>query len=212
MAGIKPDSGWEKELKEIIASKEAELTGIILENKKKKENEQDIINSVEKVIESRVESTLGLIKPREELGIASSPRLEKRPYGTPEITGKTDDLNLPVAEKDKYPHLYEYEMVMPELTDVAAVDLLFRIEIRAEKIRGENEPRMSVFLRAYHKYSDTLLDQKGYLELPYGPADQKSVDDFVKSTILRFIESWYTRKIGEEKDKEREYEVKIVVR
>jgi len=212
MAKIGPDNGWEKELKKIIGSKEAELSKIILGNRKRKETELDVVASIEKVIEERVRNIITLIKPREEIGIATPPRFEKRPYRQPEPTGTGDDLSLPSRLKDRYPHLYEYEMIMPELADVVAANLLFRIEVRGEKKRGEEIPKMSVFLRAYHKYSDTRLDQKGNLELPYEPADEKKVDDFVKDSITGFIESWYTRKIGEEMDREREYEVKIVVK
>ena len=154
---------------------------------------------------------MDLVKSNEKLGINSGPTFVSRPHGQLKPTGKKDELCPVRDKKDKYPHVYEYELVMPKLSDVLAVNLLFRIEIRRRIIEGNN-PEMSLFFRAYHKYLDTQLDQKGFLELPYGTADRKKVDDFVKKTYGTFIESWYLRKIGEERDKEREYEVKIRVK
>jgi len=211
MSRITNDKNWEKEIKKIIREKEKELTAVIGERESKQAEEKKIVNSIEAVVEARGRRIIDLIKSNEKLGIASAPVFELRPHGSSKSASGKEGLSTIKYKKDKYPHVYEYELVMPKLSDVLAVNLLFRIDIRRRVLEG-NKFEMSLFLRAYHKYPDNQLDQKGFLEIPYGTPDRKKVDEFVKNSYGTFIESWYVRKIGEERDKEREYEVKIRVK
>ncbi len=211
MTKIKNDKNWEKEIKKIIREKETELKAVIDERDSKRNEELDIVSSIEEVVEARSRNIIDMVNSNEKLGISPAPHFELRPHGQPKSAAKKDDLNPVRIKKDKYPHVYEYELVMPKLSDVLAVNLLFRIEIR-RRLRDNKEPEFSLVLRAYHKYLDTQLDQKGFLELPYGTVDGEKVDEFVKKTYGTFLESWYMRKIGEERDKEREYKVEIRVK
>ncbi|MDP7422343.1 MAG: hypothetical protein QGH40_10700, partial [bacterium] len=166
MAKMKRDNTWEKKIKKIIREKEKELKAVIGERESKRVEETNIVNRIEAVVEARSHSIIDLIKSNEKLGIESTPHFISRPHGPHESTAKKDGLSPVRKKKDKYPHVYEFELVMPKLSNVLAVNLLFRIEIRRRLVENKN-PEMSLFLRGYHKYLDTQLDQKGFLEMPY---------------------------------------------
>ncbi len=100
-----------------------------------------------------------------------------------------------VLPKDLPPKIIEDDLKitleMPRLSEVNSLDLVYKIEMRGE----------ITYLRVYNLYPDGKLDQTGFTEDDY--------DDFVKDSLKSFLQSWYTRKIGTELDKEREYEIMI---
>lgn len=210
MFNVPSDGSWEKNLKAAMVNKEKELRALIEKRNEKRREELRIVRSIEDVVTARLNTFIDMFEADEELGMPSSPSIETTPYTPPEPTGGEDELNISRRDISRYPHNYDVELVMPELTDVTAANLLFRTEIRSQRKRGVKEPVMTVFLRAYHKYSESKLDQKNNLRLPYKVADTAKIDAFVKKRIVKFVEAWYTRKIAEEMDKEREYKVRIV--
>ncbi len=214
MSKVSPDKKWEKELKSLIDTQVKDLTSLIDKKEKKIKEEMDIINSIQDVVIARLETVKKMITPDKKLGPKSDPTIDIRPHKPPEEKSEqgTGFINKPIIKPDGYPREYEIEMVMPALNDVTEVNLLFRTIIRSQKIRNQDDPKLTLFLRAYHKYPESQLDQKGFLEMPYKKADTKTVDDFVKVRVLNFVKSWYTRRIAFEVDKEREYKMIIHVK
>jgi len=210
MAVKKTDEGWEKELMKIINEQEKELKSLIRKRKLGEEREAEMVGVIEEIIEDRGRQFMDLIKPSEELRIASAPVMEKRPHEAVIAPAGTNCLTPPMEKKDNYPHTYDIEIVMPEMTDVAAVNLLFRTEIHLEREPETNEGYFKAILKIYHKYSDSRVEVKVSLELPDGEIVKKEVDAFVRDAITTFTESWYKRKIGEEKDRERDYDIRIL--
>ena len=203
------DKAWEKELMKIINEQEKELKGLIQKRKLGEEREAEIVREIEDIVEDRIKQFIDLIKPSEELRIGSAPVMERRPHEPVIEPAGTNCLTPPMDKKDNYPHTSEIEIVMPKLTDVAAVNLLFRTEIHRDRIPDAMEPNFKAILNIYHKYSDSRMEGKGQLELPDGEIARDKVDAFVKDAITVFTESWYKRKIGEERDRERDYDIRI---
>lgn len=203
------DKAWEKKLMKIINEQEKELKGLIQKRKLGEEREAEMVSGIENIVEDRIKQFMDLIKPSEELRIGSAPVMERRPHEPAIEPAGTNCLTLPMEKKDNYPHISEIEIVMPKLTDVAAVNLLFRTEIHLAKKLDTNERNFKAVMNIYHKYSDSRMEGKGHLELPDGEIARDKVDTFVKDGITTFTESWYKRKIGEEKDREREYDIRI---
>ncbi len=209
MAVKKTDTDWEKELMTIINEQEKELKSLIRKRKLGEEREAKMVGEIEEMIEDRTRQFIELIKPSEELRIASAPMMERRPHEAEIDPVGTSCLTPPMERKENYPHTYELEIVMPEMTDVAAVNLLFRTEILLEKEPETNEGYFKAILNIYHKYSDSRIEEKGSLEMPDGGIVRKEVDAFIREAITTFTESWYKRKIGEERDRERDYDIRI---
>lgn len=210
-----PENGetgaWEKELERIIGEKERELGELIRRNNARKEEEAGIVGEIEAVIEDRCTTVTRQIEPNEELGIHSGPVIERRPYVPGEGTSDDDGINPATPKKESYPHRYEIELVMPAIPEPASVNLLFRTVVRGRYGQVDKEPEMSILLEVFHSFPDDRLESKGILEMPYGRADLAALDDFVKGTLLGFIESWFARKIGHAREPEREYELRVAL-
>lgn len=96
--------------------------------------------------------------------------------------------------EDIYPKIVENgnEIIfeMPKLSEVNAMDLVYSVEV------GEDFARLRAFKKSPRKVDAFSSTDKDY-------------DSFVKDTIKRFILAWYSRKLSDELDKEREFVIKI---
>jgi hypothetical protein len=87
---------------------------------------------------------------------------------------------------------FEIKLVMPTLSEVNQMDLLFKIEFDEEEVP---------VLNVYNKFSD---DKVEFLR-----STDKEFSSFIEDCIVRFILSWYKRKLGDELAKDRMISLKI---
>ncbi len=212
MAGANKGETFEKELKKLIDEKEKELAKVIGHRMERRDEELRIIGTVEDIIEKRCALVTKSLMSKGEPGTYGSPMVERRPHTFLEHSPRGDDLNPSRSQMERYPHIYEIELMMPRFAEIASVNLLFRSEFN---VRSETDMEIEgpeLCLRTYHKYPDAKLEQKAILEISCGQVNEEDVDDFVRGAVLGFIESWYARRIGQELARDREYEVKITLR
>ena len=86
----------------------------------------------------------------------------------------------------------ELVLVMPALSDVHRLDLMYQIEFKEEK----------PILHAYHLLPAGKMENQGSAHDKY--------EDFVQDTLKRFLLAWFTRKEGTELDRERKFELHII--
>jgi hypothetical protein len=90
---------------------------------------------------------------------------------------------------------FEIILEMPKLSDVNLLDLRFQIEIDVDCTYAK--------ILAY-RVSKEKTDLIGSATDNY--------DFFIKDVIKRFLQAWYSRKLSDELDKEREYRIAITAR
>jgi hypothetical protein len=85
----------------------------------------------------------------------------------------------------------ELVLIMPSLSDVNRLDLMYKIEFKDEK----------PVLHAFDLVSSGKMKNNG--------SAHDKFEDFIQDTLKRFLLSWFTRKEGTELDKERKFTLVI---
>ena len=198
---------WKSELKDIITSNQKQIKQVI-DNREKREAERlKKISEIKAVIKPRMEFIREMfekddyLRPRDKkdigtkegkgvVGVPDNNRnLQTDIIESPFIDSarRGDRVEVPTIKED----MAEMVLVMPVLSEVNRLDLLYKIEFKEEK----------PILHSYNLLSQGKMENNG--------SAHDKFEDFVQDTIKRFLLSWFRRKEGTELDKERKFELHI---
>ncbi len=195
---------WKTELKEIITSQQKSIKQVIDDREKREAERLKKISEIKNIIKPRLEFIKELIEKDKYLlatfderssgehDTASTPMPEIRITPSPPKDERAQFIETAKrGELVKVPKIMEgpaeLALIMPALSDVNRLDLMYQIEFSDEK-------------PVVHSF-DLLPSGKMQNN---GSAHDK-FDEFVQDTIKRFLLSWFTRKEGTELDKERKF-------
>jgi hypothetical protein len=214
---------WKSELKEIVIGQQKSIKSVIDDREKRESERIKKIEEIKKIIKPRfdyikdiIEKDKYLISTVEHVE-SSKLKLSKVAVGgegesqsqvevqqqptIPTISGVSPGDNVDFVEVSRRgervskPKINESTtelvLVMPSLSDVNRLDLMYQIEFQEEK----------PVLHAYHLLSAGKMENQG--------SAHDKFEDFVQDTLKRFLLSWFTRKEGTERDKERKFELII---
>jgi len=212
---------WKSELKEIVTSQQNSIKKVIDDRKKREDDRIKKIEEIKDLIKPRLEYIKDLIEKDKYListietiessgvnlskvtlaaqEVHASVELDPK-HVTPSENGtKTDVDFIEVSrrgERVSMPKINESTtelvLIMPALSDVNRLDLMYQIEYKDEK----------PLLHAYHLLSAGKMENQG--------SAHDKFEDFVHDTLKRFLLGWFMRKEGTERDKERKFELYIM--
>jgi len=206
---------WKTELKEIITSQQSNIKKVIDDREKREAERIKKINEIKKLIKPKFEYVKELIEkdkyllstfetkppkspPAPEAGVAKLPEgglsqagamLEEKDERTlfMEAVKRGDHVKVPTINEGPA----ELVLIMPTLSDVNRLDLMYQIEFKDEK----------PILHAFDLLPAGKMKNNG--------SAHGNFEDFIQDTLKRFLLSWFTRKEGTELDKERKFTIVI---
>jgi len=205
---------WKTELKEIITSQQGNIKKVIDDREKREAERIKKINEIKKLIKPKFEYVKELIekdkyllstfeiKPSKKLPVPEAraappeaglsqamPMAEEKDERTlfMEAVKRGDRVKIPTINEGPA----ELVLIMPALSDVNRLDLMYQIEFKDEK------PILHTF--------DLLPAGK----MKNNGSAHGNFEDFIQDTLKRFLLSWFTRKEGTELDKERKFTIVI---
>ncbi|WP_455392696.1 hypothetical protein [[Eubacterium] cellulosolvens] len=200
---------WKSELKEIVTSQQNKIKTVIDDRNKREAERIKKIDEIKKIIKPRLEYIGELIEADKYL---LSTFEEEPPTASAEDTETDAEKGIPpqhvpsevrdefidtsrrgerVAKPKIKESPTELVLIMPALSDVNRLDLMYQIEFR------EGKP----VLHAFDLLSAGKMKNNG--------SAHDNFEDFVQDTLKRFLLSWFTRKEGTELDKERTFKLVI---
>ena len=212
---------WKKELKDIINSGSKDIEKVIAARDARENERLKEINDIKKVIRPRMEFIKDIFEKGNyfasttDNALGGSGETEKVPTTpTDRVDVVKDDhagAGLDICEdgsafieacrrgkRVSVPTVNEgpteLVLIMPVLSDVNRLDLLFRVEFKEDK----------PVLHAYDLLSSGKLQDNG--------SAHDDFECFIQDTLKRFLLSWFTRKRGTELDKERKFQLHITGR
>ncbi len=202
---------WKSELKDIINSNQKTIKQVI-ENRDNREKERfKRIKEIKDIVRPRMEFIKELFEKDEYLKSKSDKETredhsvdqeinvaQQQPYTHPDIiqsefidsARRGERVTVPTIKED----VSEILLLMPSLSEVNRLDLLYRIEFQDEK----------PVLYAYNLLSQGKMENNG--------SAHGNFEDFIQDTLKRFLLNWFKRKEGTELDKERKFELHFVAR
>lgn len=205
---------WKTEVKEIITSQQSNIKKVIDDREKREAERIKKINEIKKLIKPKFEYVKELIekdkyllstfetKPAEgppapgagaappEAGLSQAAALtEDKDERTlfMETVKRGDQVKVPTINEGPG----ELVLIMPTLSDVNRLDLMYQIEFKDEK----------PILHAFDLLPAGKMKNNG--------SAHGNFEDFIQDTLKRFLLSWFTRKEGTELDKERKFTIVI---
>jgi len=203
---------WKGELKDIIVSNQKQIKKLVDDREEREKERLKKIKEIKDIIRPRMEFVKELFEKDEyltsrdgtEVGhdkITTRTKTEELP-GTmslprmPDViesefidsARRGDRVVVPTIKED----VAEIAMMMPALSDVNRIDLLYKIEFQGEK----------PVLHSYNLLAQGKMENNGSAHDKY--------EDFIQDTLKRFLLSWFRRKEGTELDKERKFELHII--
>lgn len=207
---------WKNELNSIISSQQNSIKQVIDERDERENDRLKKIDEIKNIVRPRFEYIkeqiekdkylITKIETKEsntKLGKASSkepePPTREPEYNEPKSAGENGDFDfLDISrrgERVSMPKINEGSteivLIMPALSDVNRLDLMYQVEFRDEK----------PVLHAFNLLPAGKMENNGSAHDNY--------EDFVQDTLKRFLLSWFTRKEGTERDKERKFQLVI---
>ena len=208
---------WKAELKDIISSQQNSIKNVIDEREKKELERLKKIKEIKDIIKPRLEYVKELIeKDKYLISSLQSSTVDKsqqsimtnstatEPGQMGQMTGqdptKTESEQFVDAcrrgDPQPLPALKEgpseLVLLMPTLSDVNRLDILYQIAFKDEK----------PVLYAFNLLSAGKMENNG--------SAHGNFEDFIQDTLKRFLLSWFMRKEGTERDKERKFELRII--
>jgi hypothetical protein len=209
---------WKKELKEIITSQQNKIKQVVDDREKRETDRLKMINEIKDIIRPRFEFIIDLVEKDKYLISQMEPTQGSGPEPpSPESTKEAQAENLgnvpsiplngETGEKSEFidellrgsyvakPVIKEgpaeLALVMPALSEVNRLDILYQIAFQDEK----------PILHTFDLYSPGKMKNNG--------SAHGNFEEFVQDSLKRFLLSWFTRKEGTELDKEREFKLII---
>ena len=197
---------WKSELKDIINSQQNKIKTVVDDRGKREAERLKKINEIKNIIKPRLEYIKELIEKDKYL----ISRFEEKPQadidptaGETGVEGGGGIVHQPKDEREQFIEVArrgeraktpkisegpaELVLMMPSLSDVNRLDLMYQIEFKDEK----------PVLHAFDLLSAGKMNNNG--------TAHDKFEDFVQDTLKRFLLSWFTRKEGTELDKERKF-------
>jgi type IV secretory pathway VirB4 component len=198
---------WKNELKEIITSNQKTIKQVVEDRDNREKERLKKIKEIKNYIKPRMEFIRELFekddflkseveKQKEKTGGNTNTISQTQPYSTQDIiesefidsARRGADVSIPTIKED----MAEIALIMPVLSDVNRLDLMYKIEFKGEK----------PVLHSYNLLSQGKMENNGSAHDKY--------EDFIQDTMKRFLLSWFRRKEGTERDKERKFEIHII--
>jgi len=200
---------WKSELKDIVTSNQKTIKQVIEDRDKREKDRLKKIEEIKNLIKPRMEFIKDLFEkdnflksqPEElseesEGGIKPGASNFSTTNEAPDViqskfidsARRGERVAIPTIKEDAA----EILLVMPVLSDVNRLDLMYQIEFKEEK----------PVLHAYNLLAQGKMENNG--------SAHGGFDDFIQDTMKRFLLSWFRRKEGTEMDKERKFELHIV--
>lgn len=202
---------WKSELKDIITSQQNKIKTVIDDRDKRESERMKKIKEIKNILKPRLEYVKELIEKDKYL-LSSF----EQPLAT-DATTTSDESSTEVSrgivqtqngdEREQFidqakrgefvktPKISEgpaeMVLIMPSLSDVNRLDLMYQIEFKDEK------PVLHTF--------DLLPAGK----MKNNGSAHDKFEDFIQDSLKRFLLSWFTRKEGTELDKERRFTLVI---
>jgi hypothetical protein len=197
---------WKSELKDIITSEQNKIKTVVDDRGKREAERLKKINEIKNIIKPRLEYIKDLIEKDKYLisALEEKPRADIDPTaGETGVEGGGGITHQPKDEREQFIEVArrgervitpkisegpaELVLMMPSLSDVNRLDLMYQIEFKDEK----------PVLHAFDLLSAGKMNNNG--------TAHDKFEDFVQDTLKRFLLSWFTRKEGTELDKERKF-------
>lgn len=211
---------WKNEIKEIVSSQHNNIKNVIIDRQKREEEKLKEIDDIKKIIKPRFEFVKDLIEKDKYLisaieennnesteGSSESAQFSSREVTLNYIGSNSGNINVDEqkriefiesakrGEKVSVPKISEgpaeMVLIMPNLSEVNRLDLMYQIEFKDDK----------PVLHSFNLLSSGKMINNGSAHGKY--------EDFVQDTLKRFLLSWFTRKEGTELDKERTFKLII---
>jgi hypothetical protein len=216
---------WKGELKEIVTSQQKSIKKVIDDRDKRESERLNKIDEIKKIIKPRfefikelIDKDKYLITPIESAGEPEKRKISKLVMSEPGeaeaaavltsgpgeekpaiVGGKPNEEFIEQSKRGELvpnPKINESAtelvLIMPSLSDVNRLDLMYQIEFQEEK----------PVVHAYHLLPSGKMESQG--------SAHDKFEDFIQDTMKRFLLSWFTRKEGTERDKERKFELHII--
>lgn len=200
---------WKAELKDIVTTNQKTIKKVIDERNNREKDQLKKIEEIKNIIKPRMEFIKELFEKDENLTATIDSLQESSDEklavegptqaSTPHDIIKTQFIDsarrgervaIPTIKEDAA----EILLIMPALSEVNRLDLLFQIEVNEEK----------PVLHAYNLLSQGKMENNGSAHSNY--------EDFIQDTMKRFLLNWFKRKEGTELDKERKFELHFIAR
>lgn len=200
---------WKSELKDIVSSNQKSIKQVIEDRDKREKERLKKIEEIKNIIKPRMEFIKELFE--KDNFLKSQPEElsdENESSGTPGGSGFSTADDVPDVIQSKFidsarrgervaiptikEDAAELLLVMPVLSDVNRLDLMYQIEFKEER----------PVLHAYNLLAQGKMENNG--------SAHGGFEDFVQDTLKRFLLSWFRRKEGTEMDKERKFELHII--
>jgi hypothetical protein len=192
---------WKSELKDIITSNQKQIKQVVDDREKREKDRLKKIDDLKSIVRPRMEFI------QEQFGkdkylVSEEKTDNKKGDGTVYTPGTSDVIEsefidsarrgdsvaVPTIKED----VAELALIMPMLSDVNRIDLMYKIEFQDEK----------AILHSYNLLPQGKMENNGSAHDNY--------EDFVQDTLKRFLLSWFRHKEGTELDKERKFELHII--
>jgi hypothetical protein len=202
---------WKSELKDIVTSNQKTIKQVI-ENRDNREKERlKRIKEIMDIIKPRMEFIKELFEKdnylisKDEVETGESVSVDQgenvaqpQPLLKPDIiqsefidsARRGEKVPVPTIKED----VSEILLLMPSLSEVNRLDLLYRIEFKDEK----------PVLHSYNLLSQGKMENNG--------SAHGNFEEFIQDTLKRFLLNWFKRKEGTELDKERKFELHYIAR
>ena len=211
---------WKSEIKEIVSSQQNNIKKVIIDRQKREDEKLEEIDEIKKIIKPRFEFIKDLIEKDKYLISAIEEKSNDPMAANSEIAqgdsgeviinklglnsknyNKTEQKRIQFIESAKRGEIVsvpkisegpaEIVLIMPTLSEVNRLDLMYQIEFKDEK----------PVLHSFNLLSSGKMINNG--------SSHGNYEDFVQDTLKRFLLSWFTRKEGTELDKERTFKLII---
>ena len=202
---------WKNELKDIITSNQKQIKHVVDDREKREKDRLKQIEEIKNIIRPRMEFIKELFEKDKYLisqesnespskGASESEstqsQSEQQFQSVPEViesefldsARRGTKVTIPTIKED----VAELALLMPTLSEVNRLDLMYKIEFKDEK----------PVLHSYNLFAQGKMENNGSAHDKY--------EDFIQDTLKRFLLSWFRRKEGTELDKERKFELHII--
>ena len=202
---------WKSELKDIVTSQQNKIKTVIDDRDKRESERMKKIKEIKNILKLRLEYVKELIEkdkylltsfeepPSTDTTTTSDESSSEIGSGIGQTqSGDEREQFIDLAKRGEFvktPKISEgpseMVLIMPSLSDVNRLDLMYQIEFKDEK------PVLHTF--------DLLPAGK----MKNNGSAHDKFEDFIQDSLKRFLLSWFTRKEGTELDKERKFTLVI---
>jgi hypothetical protein len=192
---------WKSELKDIITSNQKQIKQVVDDREKREKERLKKVDELKNIIRPRMEFI------QEQFGkdkylVTKEKSENKKDEGNVYTPDKPDVIKSefidsarrgdPVAIPTIKEDVAEIALIMPALSDVNRIDIMYKVEFQDEK----------AILHSYNLLPQGKMENNGSAHDKY--------EDFIQDTLKRFLLSWFRHKEGTELDKERKFELHVV--